>query len=252
MTETPAPPSASGPSRPKPENLWLNLFCNILVPVLVLSKLSTEERLGPMGALVVGLAFPLGYGIYDLIKRRKWNLFSGIGLLSVGLTGGLGLMKVDSFWFAVKEAALPLVMGVAVVATAGSRRPLLRELFLNESTTDVGKIEAALSARGSHDAFQQLVRRSTWGLAASFLVSAVLLFVLTRFLVTSPSGSPEFIAEVGRQTWVSFVVMLVVWIGTAGVVFWKFFAGITELTGLTLDEMLHQPPPKEQPAAKTE
>jgi hypothetical protein len=242
MSEPASPPPAPRRPRPKPENIWLNLGCNILVPALILTKLSSDERLGPVGALLLGLAFPLVYGIYDLIKRRKWNLFSGIGLVSVALTGGIGLMEVDSFWFAVKEATLPLMMGVAVVATAGSRRPLMRELFLNESVADVPRIEAAVAARHTREEFERLIRRSTWGLSASFLLSAVLLFFLTRHLVTSPSGTPEFIAEVGRQTWISFLVTLVPWIATAGVVLWRFFAGLTRLTGLPLEELLHQPP----------
>jgi len=41
---------------PKPENIWLNLLCNLALPALVLSKLSPENRLGPVGALVVGLS----------------------------------------------------------------------------------------------------------------------------------------------------------------------------------------------------
>src|SRR5688572_1278601 len=41
---------------PKKESLLLNLACNILVPTLVLTKLSTESRLGPVKGLLVALA----------------------------------------------------------------------------------------------------------------------------------------------------------------------------------------------------
>ena len=100
---------------PKRENLLLNLACNIALPTLVLTKFSGEDRLGPMWGMVVALAFPFGYGVVDVIRRRKTNFFSIVGVLSVLLTGGLNQLKADVFWFAVKEAAVPTLFGVAVV-----------------------------------------------------------------------------------------------------------------------------------------
>lgn len=232
--------------RPKPENIWLNLLCNIVVPALVLSKLSAEDRLGPLGALLVGLAFPLSYGIYDLIRRRKWNLFSGVGLVSVGLTGGLGLTEVEGIWFAVKEATIPLMLAIAVLATARSKRPLIRELLMNESITDVPRIEGALRERGTRPDFDRLLRRCNWGLAGSFLLSAVLNYVLARMIVTAVPGTPQFMEQIGRMTWVSYIVITVPSLAIMVLVLWRFFAGTIRLTGLPLESLLHQPPPKEK------
>lgn len=83
------------PARPPRENLFANLICTIAVPALVLSKLSAPERLGPALALAVALAFPVGYGVWDFAKRRKFNFVAGIGFASTLLTGGFGLAKVD-------------------------------------------------------------------------------------------------------------------------------------------------------------
>ena len=104
---------SSAPAAPKRENLILNLACNIVVPTFVLSKLSGDNRLGPVGGLVVALAFPLGYGAYDFARRRRMNFISILGIVSVLLTGGLGLMKLDGFWFAVKDGALPAFPGLS-------------------------------------------------------------------------------------------------------------------------------------------
>src|SRR3954469_254561 len=112
---------------PKRENLLINIVCNIAVPTVVLTKLSTENRLGPAWGLVVALAFPLGYGIYDLVRRKKTNIFSVVGLLSVLLTGGLNFLKVDLYWFAIKDGAIPLLFAIAVLVSNYSRRPLVRE-----------------------------------------------------------------------------------------------------------------------------
>ena len=69
----PASPAPVPPRAPR-ENLFLNLACTIAVPALILSKLSAPERLGAATALVVALAFPLGYGAWDFIQRKKRRL----------------------------------------------------------------------------------------------------------------------------------------------------------------------------------
>lgn len=247
MSDPTAIPSPPAPARPKPENIWLNLLCNIVVPAVVLSKLSAETRLGPLNALLLGLAFPLSYGIYDLVARKKWNLFSGVGLVSVGLTGGLGLLKMAGIWFAVKEATIPLMFAVAVLATARSKRPLLREMLMNEAVTNVPKIEAALDTRASRPAFDALIRRCNWGLAGSFLLSAVLNFVLARIVLTAEPGTPLFMEQLGRMTWLSYIVIMVPSLTIMGLVLWRFFTGLTRLTGLPFEELMHQPPPKAAP-----
>lgn len=227
-------------SPPKRENILLNLAFNIIVPALILSKLSSEDRLGPLNALLVGIAFPFVYGVYDLVVRKKWNLFSIVGVISVSLTGGLGLMKVDGFWFAVKEAAVPATFAVAVLATLETRKPLVRMLILNESVIDVPKLEAALEQHGTREDFDQLLKGSTWWLCGSFALSAVLNFVLARVILKSPGGTPEFTAELGRMTWLSWPVIVVPSMVIMIYILWHLFGGIRRLTGMEIDELVHK------------
>ena len=107
-------------STPKRENLLVNIVCNIAVPSVVLTWGSKAAWLGPKGALIVALAFPLGYALYDLKERKKFNFISAIGFLSILITGSFALMKLDPFWFAVKEAAVPGVIGLVVLASMGT------------------------------------------------------------------------------------------------------------------------------------
>ena len=238
---------ASAAHPPKRENIWINLLCNIVVPVVILTKLSAEDRLGPTGALLLGLSFPLGYGIYDLIVRRKVNLFSIIGVVSVSLTGGLGILKVEGLWFAVKEASIPAVFAVAVLVTLRTKRPLIREFVLNESVIDVPRLEAALTERQTRPEFEQLLRSSTWILAAGFALSAVMNFVLARMMLQSPAGTPEFTAELGRMTWVSYIVIALPQLAIMIYILVKLFGGIHRLTGLELESLMHKPPAKSKP-----
>jgi len=238
-----SPPAASA-APPKRENLWLNIFCNAVFPALVLSFLSKEHRLGPKWALILALSVPLAYGLYDLVVRRKWNVFSIIGVVSTALTGGLGLMKISGFWFAVKEAAVPLVLGAAIVLTLRTRQPLVRTLVCNESVLNMPKVEAALEAAGTRAGFDALLVRVSWIVAGSFLLSAVLNFVLALRIMKSPAGTPAFAEELGRLTAVSYVVILVPSLAIMMVAMWRLLGGLEKLTGLKGDELFHAPPPK--------
>ncbi len=224
---------------PKKENLLLNLACNLAIPTFVLMKLSSENRLGPQWGMVVALAFPFGYGVYDLVRRRKTNLFSIVGIVSVLLTGGLNQMKADGLWFAIKEAAIPTLFGVTVLLSMRTKRPLVRELIWNDQVIDTAKVDAVLLERGQQSELDRLLARASYGMALSFLLSAVLNFGLARYLLKSPPGTPEFNAELGKMNGLSWPVIVLPTMAVTMFVFWRLMTGLTHLTGLELDEIFH-------------
>ncbi len=219
------------------ENLLVNLVFNLAIPTLVLSKLSSPDRLGPALALIVALASPLGYGLYDFVRRRKVNLISGIGFISVLLTGGLGLLKVDGLWFAVKEAAVPLVIATFVLASMKTKRPLVRSLIYNEQVIDVARVHARLEERQAVPAFERLLQRASYGLAASFLLSAALNFGLARYLLKSPSGTEAFNAELAKMNALSLPLIAVPSTLVTVAVVWWLVSRIEKLTDLKLEEI---------------
>ncbi|MDE2993073.1 MAG: MFS transporter, partial [Chloroflexota bacterium] len=99
------------------ENPLLNIGLNIALPAIVLMQLSREDRLGPVYGLLLALAFPVGYGLYDFAARRGFNFYSALGFVSVLLTGGIGLLKLPVEWLAIKEAAVPFIAGIAVLVS---------------------------------------------------------------------------------------------------------------------------------------
>jgi hypothetical protein len=225
--------------QPKRESLLLNLVCNIALPTIVLTKLSGEDRLGPQWGIAIALLFPFGYGVYDLVRRRKTNLFSVVGICSVLLTGGLNQLKADVFWFAVKEAAIPTLFGVAVILTSRTKRPLVRELLWNEQVIDVARVDAVLTERNQHAAFERLLAQATSGLAFSFLLSAVLNYGLARYLLKSPPGTEEFNAQLGRMNLLSWPVIVLPYMAITLFVLWRLLNGFTRLTGLPLEAIFH-------------
>lgn len=244
------PSSETAPAAPlskppvKNENLLVSLLCNIIVPALVLGNLSGPTRLGPAGGLIVALAFPLVYGVYDFVRRRKANFISIISFVGVLLTGGLGLMKLSGFWFAVKDAAVSSLIGLAVLFSIRSREPLVKMLFCNETVMDLPRVEAALKERGTEDGFLALLRRCTLLVAAAFFVSGALGYFLARYLLKSPSGTPEFNAELAKMHWLSWPIIVVPVMILMMVALWRLVKGMKELTGLTTDEIFKAEPAK--------
>ena len=230
--------------QPAQENLWLNLMFNGVVPALLLTFASKEAALGPVWGLVVALVFPLGYGLGSLIRRRTWNLFSVLGCLSVLLTGGFGLLQVDGIWFAVKEAVLPTVLGLAVPLSMRTRQPLIRTLLYNDQVLDTARIEAALEARNAQLDFNQLLTWASWMIGLSLFLSAATNFALTLWMLPDQPGTEHFNAQLGKLQFWSWPVTM---IPSGAISFYalvKLLQGVEQLTGLTREDLFHPRPKK--------
>jgi len=230
--------------KPKPENLWLNLLFNVGLPTAIMSWASGERALGPKWGLLVALLFPIGYGVHDFIQRRRFNFISGIGFLSVLISGGFGLLKLDGFWFAVKDGALPALIGIAVLASMRAKEPLVHEMIYNPQLIDVDRVEAALTERQAHAGFAGLMRMSSYLIAAAMLLSAVLNYGFARAIITSPAGTEAFNKELARMHWVSLLGISIPTMAMMMYALWRLLGGLQQVTGLTLDEILKQPPVK--------
>jgi hypothetical protein len=238
-----AMPPAPKP-KPKPENLLVNLVCNVALPTAILTWCSGEKLLGPKGGLVVALAFPLGYGIHDFLRRRRMNFISIIGFVSVLISGGFGLMKLDGFWFAVKDGALPALIGLAVLASLRAKEPLVHEMLYNPQVIDVDRVEVALLERGTQGEFSRLMQSASYLLAAAFLLSGVLNYGFARHIIRSAPGTELFNQELARMHWVSLLGISIPSMAMMMYALWRLLQGLQTATGLTLDEILKAPPEK--------
>lgn len=230
------------PPPAKRENLFMNLGFNLILPVLILNKgAKWLPSLDPALIMVLALAFPVGYFVYDYARRRKRNLLSILGATGVLLTGGISLMKLNPMVFAIKETLMPLLIGIFVVLSTKTKNPLIHALLYNPEIFDVEKIESHLDAPQKRTAMDQLMLKCTWIIAASFLVSAALNFFLTRMIVKTPPTLDQaaYNAEVGTQYWVSIVVITACTLPITLYAMLKLFKGIEQLTGLTMEEVLH-------------
>lgn len=230
-------PSAIKSSSHKPRPM-IDLLVSIIAPSVVLMKLSGDEALGPSGALVTALAFPLTWGIFELIKYRKFNFIALLGMVSVILTGGIGLLQLDTQWLAIKEATIPGLIGMAVLASSFSRFPLIRTMIYNPAIMNVELIKQRLEELGHSAAFDARLLKLTYLLSGTFFFSSLMNFILAKLIVTSPTGSTAFNEELAWMTLLSYpVIVIPSMLMMMGIIYY-LWRTIHEMTGLSFEKIL--------------
>ncbi len=217
-----------------------NLIFNIAIPVLIMSYLSKEEYLGPAWAVVIALAFPLCYGLIELKQTKKVNMFSVLGIVSVLLTGGISLLKLPAEYMAIKEAAIPAAIGLAVLITQFTKKPLVKALILNESIVNWEKLNACLDAKDAQIEFKTKIKVSSYIVASSFFLSSALNYGLAKWILVSEPGTTAYTEELGRMTALSYPVIVIpsmILLITALV---YLFKQISKVTGEPIEEFLNQ------------
>ncbi len=232
------PPAQTLSARPKQENMLVNLGFNVIVPTLILTKLSGDEYLGTTWGVIVALLFPIIYGLRDFQQRGKINFFSGLGVFSVVMTGGISLLELDPQYLAYKEAGIPAIFGLATLISLKTPYPLVRTLLFNDTVIEIDKVHHALVEHDSVAAFDQRLVVASWIIAGSFLVSSILNYLLATMIVTSQPGTVEYNVELGKMTALSFPVIAVpAMIVMMGAMFY-LFRGITRMTGMPFEDII--------------
>jgi intracellular septation protein A len=221
--------------KPRP---MIDLIVSIIIPSFILMKLSSEAYFGATGGLIVALAFPLGWGIFELIKYRKFNFVALLGLLSILLTGGIGLFELDTKWLAIKEAAIPAVIGVVVLVSTFTPYPLVKTLLFNPNVMDVEKIKLKLAEHNCNDVFEKRLMKASYLVVCSFIFSATMNYILAKWLVTSPAGTEQFNEQLGQLTLYSYPMIVLPSMLMLLGVFYYLWRTIRDLTGLKLTEVL--------------
>ena len=233
MNDSAAPAEEEPKSRP-----FIDLLVSIIIPSIVLMKLSGPENLGATKALILALAFPIGWGLYELVTQRKKNWIALLGVVSVLLTGGIGLLKLDAGWLAIKEAAVPSVIGLGILIAHKLGFPAIKKLLLNPKMFQIDRIESELEKRGTSQQFNKRLDAANYFLAGTFGFSAVMNYVLAKWIVTSESGTTEFNEELGRMTLLSYPMIAIPSMIMMLCIFWFLWRTIRKQTGLSLEEIM--------------
>ena len=217
-----------------------NLAFNIIIPVVIMTYASSEEYLGPAWSIVLALSFPLIYGLIELKNTKKVNMFSVLGIVSVLLTGGISLLKLPAEYMAIKEAAIPAAIGLAVLITQFTKKPLVKALILNDQLINWDKLNQRLEEKKVVALFNSKVAISSYIVASSFFLSSGLNYTLAKMILVSEPGTTAYTEEIGRMTALSYPVIVVpsmVLLITALV---YLFKQISKVTGDPVEDFIQQ------------
>ncbi len=228
----------------KQENPLINILITIILPFVILSRLSGDDKLGVELAIGIALSFPLGYGLYEFIKDKKINFIAILGFINTLLTGTFTFLttrnvaNVSIEWFAIKEAAVPLLIGLAIIISLKTKYPLVKKLLYNDMIIDIDKVEESLERLDNKTSFESLLIKASFLLSISFLVSSILNYVLAKWILVSPPGSVAFNEELGQMGLYSFPVIAVPSMIVMGLTLWFLLNGLKKMTQLDVQDIL--------------
>jgi hypothetical protein len=221
-------------------NMLANLAFNIIVPTLILTKLSSEDYLGPIYSIIIALSFPIGYGLHEYLQTKKTNFFSALGVFSVVMTGGMSLLQLDPEYIAIKEAAVPAIFGIITLFSTRTKYPVVRTFLFNKEILQIEKVKASLQAHNTEQDFEHKLANASIMIAGSFFMSSGLNYVLAKVILVSEPGSVAFTEEIGKMTALSFpVIALPSTIVLFGVLFYLLHH-IQKLTDLKTEDIFNE------------
>ncbi len=224
------------------ENPLFNLAANVVIPVLVLKQLSSWS---PLYALLLALAFPLGYGLWSYWTSQKINLISLLGLLNTLFTGGFALFKLDGFWFVIKEAAFPFLIGCFVLFSSFRQKPFLKMMLFETGALNTDEILKRVQDSQKSQQLLRLFQKGTFFFSLTFFFSAFLNFVLAFRIFTkiSPDLSEAeqttlLNQQIADMTWQGYAVIFAPSIVFFFLILYFFFRSLSKLTGLEFDSLI--------------
>lgn len=236
--------------KPQQENVLISLGFNLILPVFILQK--GAKLLGGFDgsatiALVVALCFPLIYGLVDYFRRDNKNLLSIIGFINTLITGAFALATLQGHWFAIKEAAVPLVLGLGVLASIRMKKPFMSFLVLKSGVLNSELLTQRIQEHGHEELFQKQLNKSTYFLSISFFISSVLNFFLGLHIfkpldatLSLEQQKDVLNSQIAQMNWMGMLVISLPLMFFLGFILWDFFKQIKILSGLSLEELSPQ------------
>jgi len=221
----------------KKDNQFINLFVSIIIPTIILTKFSKEAYLGPFVGLMLALSLPLIYGLYELIIKKRRSFISVLGFVSILLTGVIGLWQFPPHWIAVKESAIPLLIGIMVLISTKTSWQIVKKLIFNAELFDLDEIGLRIKSANRETELNNMLSRANTFLAASFLFSATLNYFLAKAIVQSLPGTIQFNEEIGRMTMLSYPVIAIPSVAIMLLIFWYILSSLKKMTQLSTNEL---------------
>jgi len=222
----------------KKDNGLNNLIINIILPAFILMKgAKWLPSLTAVQILLLALAFPFFYGLYDLFVKKEKNFIAILGFVSILLSGLVGVLELSTEYIAIKEAAIPFIIGCVILVSNYTSYPIAPKFLYNDEFFDKKTINEHLNDEQERG-LQEKIKKASFFLFLSFMVSAILNYVLAKYFVKSPTGTDAFNDELGQMTLYSFPVIAVPSTLIMLAIIRYVYVSVKKSTGLTSDEIL--------------
>ena len=214
----------------------LSAMLNIVLPVAILLGLSADDRLGAVPALLLAISIPTATGIYQIARERRIDASALLGVVSVLLTGVIGVFELSTRLFAIKEAAIPLGFAAVLLVSNATRYPI--STLLADMVQRRERILRHLETEAQQQQYRGHLQAIGRVWAGIMIVSGVLKFALASVVVTSPAGTEAFNRElafyelVQLPTTFSLTGLLIL-----GLI-WYVVEGTSRITGLAPADIL--------------
>ncbi len=205
----------------------LNVVLSVLAPVIILDHCSKHGdaiyELGPTAAIIAALSLPLACGIHSYISSRKIDPVTFMGLAGTILTaivtfyantGNSETIRPDTpWWYAAKEAIIPLLLGGIMIISTKSPTSMLRVFIYSDAIFDIPHIEQCITRHGLQPQYDKTLFRASLMTAGSLFASAAANFLLAlHFLLpvleAPPAEQPiAYNYAVSNMTWYGYLII---------------------------------------------
>ena len=176
-----------------PKRVFLDLIFSIIIPSFILTRGEDYfTSLDPVTLFLIALAFPTGYGLYDLIAKKYINIISILGFVNTLLSGVVVILYTPKWFIVFKEAAFPLLIGIFLLMYKQSVVEFIKVILAD--IFDMKKVQTILTKKQLQRWYETIAIRFTY----PFFLSATLNLIITYIIIQSPVGTEAFNEEMGQ------------------------------------------------------
>lgn len=212
------------------------LVGGFVIPTIILLMLSSASKLGPIGAMLLALAFPVALELYGLAVKRKPSLMSIVAIVGILLIGLISVLGLSKDWLAVRRSAIYAV-GAAALFIIARFRPALIEKGLDR----ILEMEGVRSATRKNKTEAQLLRytvNASYVLVIILAFIAIASYILTIVFITAPTGSSEFNAQYAELRILSIFAITAPFIIAVTATLIYLINKFEKLTGISAEDLI--------------
>lgn len=207
-----------------------------VVPIIILTKFSSESQLGPVKGFLLALSFPVIYEIYSIQKRKKLSVLSAVAIIGILATGAVSLLGLSEDWLAVRRSVPYLLMALALLISIIIKHPIV-DIVLKQ-ILDTESINAAAKKKNNYEQLRSKIAIAGYILCGVLFAIAIGTYVMTKVVILSPTDTAAFNEEYARLRILSLpFITAPLLISITGIIVY-LVQSLEKLTGLKAEELI--------------